>query len=84
MKLTDLKDNIRKELQHNSEFIRIKNTVEGKCWAIIEVEDIPFIIFRNNTPPHEVFLSYLTLPVFINKTHEVGYFSNILKELLNE
>lgn len=84
MKLTDTKDTIRQELQHNAEFTRVKNTAEGHAWGIVEVEGVPFLLFRNVNPPNEVYLPQPVFCHYLERLHEIGQFAGYLSELLNE
>ena len=84
MKLADTKDTIRQELQQNAEFIRVKNTAEGHAWGIVEAEGVPFLVFRNVTPPNEVYLPQPVLYTYMGRLQEIGQFARILRELLNE
>lgn len=83
MKLSDDEIDLRDAIEQDSEYQRVRNTSEGPCHGVIIVEGIPFLMFRDVTPPHEVYLSQAFLPLVTSRLKEISRFAVILKDMLN-
>lgn len=83
MKLSDNEKDLRDAIEQDPEYQRVRNTSKGPCHGVIIVEDIPFLMFRDVTPPHEVYLSQAFLPQITSRLKEIGRFAAILKDMLN-
>ena len=83
MKFSDDEKELRLGISRSLEFQRVKTSSGESCHGCIIIDDIPFIMFRNNDQTYDVFLSYLTIPHLGKRLEEIRRFATILADMLN-